>query len=305
MDIELARTFLAITEAGTFIRAAERLNVTQSTVSMRVKELETVLGRRLFTRSKAGATPTAAGWHFHPHAVTLVRVWQQARQEVGLPPDFRALLTVGAQFSLWDRLLLQWMGWLRSEVPDVALRAEVGQPDGLMRQLVDGILDIGVMYEPQARPGLRMEKLLDDELVLVSTRPGSVEMRSAHYVYVDWGPEFRVSHGIAFPDLDTPAFRVGLGTLALGHILEFGGAGYFPVRMTKPFIDEGRIHVVPDAPLFQRPAYVVFPADHGSEVIGRALDGLFALWERESRDCRLAIKPPGSKRRCAPDRPSG
>ena len=77
------------------------------------------------------------------------------------------------------------------------------------------------------------------------------------------------------------------------------------MRMTKPFIDEGRVHVVEDAPLFQRPAYVVFPADHGSEVIDRALDGLFALWERESGDCRLVIEPPGQERRGAPDRPSG
>jgi LysR family transcriptional regulator, flagellar master operon regulator len=37
MDIELARTFLAIVEAGSFVRAAERLNVTQTTVSARVR----------------------------------------------------------------------------------------------------------------------------------------------------------------------------------------------------------------------------------------------------------------------------
>ena len=55
-------------------------------------------------------------------------------------------------------------------MPDVALRAEFGLPDRLMRQMVEGILDIGVMYTPQLRPGLEVELLMEDELILVSTQ---------------------------------------------------------------------------------------------------------------------------------------
>ena len=44
MDIELARTFLEIVETGNFIGASKRLNVTQSTISMRIKSLEETLG---------------------------------------------------------------------------------------------------------------------------------------------------------------------------------------------------------------------------------------------------------------------
>ena len=54
MDIELARTFLAIVETGSFARAADRLNVTQTAVSARIKSLEEQLGRPLFIRNKAG-----------------------------------------------------------------------------------------------------------------------------------------------------------------------------------------------------------------------------------------------------------
>ncbi|MCE3246713.1 MAG: LysR family transcriptional regulator, partial [Geminicoccaceae bacterium] len=48
MDIELARTFLTIVETGSFVRAAERLNVTQTTVSARVRSLEEQLRRPVF-----------------------------------------------------------------------------------------------------------------------------------------------------------------------------------------------------------------------------------------------------------------
>ena len=61
MNVELARTFLEIVAMGNFASAAERLHVTQSTVSMRIRSLEDQLGRTLFTRTKAGASLTSAG----------------------------------------------------------------------------------------------------------------------------------------------------------------------------------------------------------------------------------------------------
>ena len=45
MDINLARTFLMVAETGSFIDAARKMNVTQSTVSARIKSLEDLLGR--------------------------------------------------------------------------------------------------------------------------------------------------------------------------------------------------------------------------------------------------------------------
>ena len=58
MDIELARTFLEIVSTGSFVRASERLNVGQTTVSARIRLLEQQLGRPLFVRNKGGATLT-------------------------------------------------------------------------------------------------------------------------------------------------------------------------------------------------------------------------------------------------------
>ena len=58
MDIDQARTFLAIAAHGSFLGAAKRLYVTQSTVSARVQTLETELKARLFVRNRSGATLT-------------------------------------------------------------------------------------------------------------------------------------------------------------------------------------------------------------------------------------------------------
>ncbi len=289
MNIDLARTFLEIVETRNFNKAAERLGVTQSTISMRVKALEDELGRPLFSRGKTGAELTAAGHQFRRYAANLVQVWQQARQELALPPGFRAVLSVGGQFSLWDRLLLKWIPWMRKACPDVAIRAEVGQSDGLMRQLAEGLIDIGVMYSPQSRPGVVIEQLFEERMVLVSTGPHARGEPGAApapgYVFVDWGPEFRAAHGRAFPDLQTPAISVGLGALGLQHILADGGSGYFPMRVIRPHLGDGRLHLVEGAPEFFRPAYLVHASrEEPPEWLRTALQGMRWVASSETED---------------------
>lgn len=285
MNIDLARTFLEIAETGNFNKAAERLNVTQSTVSMRIRALEEELGRPLFVRSKAGTELTTAGAQFRRYASTLVRIWEQARQELALPPGFRSVLTVGGQFSLWDRMLLRWIPWMRAAMPDIALRVEVGLSEGLMRLLSEGLIDIGVMYSPQSRPGLTTEKLLEERLVLVSTTPRIMGQWDDSYVFVDWGPEYRAAHSQAFPDLSTPAISVSLGALGLQHILANGGFGYFPMRVVRPFLNDGRLYAVAEAPEFRRPAHMVYPAaDEQSDWLRTAVRGLRYVASLETED---------------------
>jgi len=283
MDIEQARTFLEIAETGTFVKAAERLNITQSTASMRIKALEESLGRPLFMRSKAGAQLTAAGQQFRRYASTLVRAWQQARQDVALPPGFQAILGIGGQYSLWDRLLIKWVPWIRNAMPDVAVRAEVGTPETLIRQLGEGLLDIAVMYAPQSRTGFVIEQLFVDRIVMVSTEKDEPPTITNRYVYVDWGPAFHTGHAQAFPDLATPAVSVSVGLLGLSYLLESGGTGYFPIRVARPYLDEGRLHLVKDAPDFQRPAYAVYPQHSAQErVLETAFRGLRGLAATEA-----------------------
>jgi DNA-binding transcriptional LysR family regulator len=70
LDAELAQTFLIVVAAGNFICVAERLHVTQFTVSASIHSLGEQLGRALFTRNKAGTTFTPAGQQFQKHAST-------------------------------------------------------------------------------------------------------------------------------------------------------------------------------------------------------------------------------------------
>ena len=283
MDIEQVRTFLEIAETGTFVKAAERLHITQSTASMRIKALEESLGRPLFQRSKAGAQLTAAGQQFRRYATTLVRAWQQARQDVALPPGFQAVLGIGGQYSLWDRLLIRWLPWIRKAVPDVAVRGEVGTPETLIRQLGEGLLDIAAMYAPQSRTGFVIEPLFNDRLVMVSSEKGESAAIGRRYLFVDWGPAFLAGHSRAFPDFATPAVSLSIGALGLAYVLENGGTAYFPIRMVRPHLEGGRLHLVVSAPEFRRPAYAVYPQASAQEPLFQlVLGGLRDLAKKEA-----------------------
>lgn len=278
MDTELARTFLTVVAAGNFVKAAERLFVTQSTVSARIQSLEQQLGRRLFVRNKAGTTLTAAGRQFQKHAVTLMRTVEQARQDLGVTRGFRASLTIGGRFGIWEDLLLQWLPLMRANAPDIALRAEIGFEDELMLGLVDGRIDIAVMYTPQSRPGLRVEPLLEEELILVQTETteAGLPMNPA-YVYIDWGQEFRARHAASFPDFTGPGLSVNVGWLGLKHILAHGGSGYFPRRLVEKHLATGALAEASDAPQFRLPAYIVYPGDHDAELFEAPLAQLREL----------------------------
>jgi len=274
MKLENIRTFLEIAACGSFNLAAETLNVTQSTVSARVKSMEQQLGRPLFTRGHSGAELTSAGLRFRRYAEGIDRMWQQSQQEVTLPEGYRTVLALGAQVSLWEQLILDWMPRMRHQAPTVALQVQADYSHSQMRQLSDGLLDIGVMYQPRHASGLVIEGLFEETLVMAATDSRDVSMNWVEdYVFVDWGESFRTQHSEAFPDLRTTAVSVGLGALGLQYILQNGGSGYFPLRMVEPLIEAGQLHLVHGAPTARRPAYVVYTANpKDQEVLILALD---------------------------------
>lgn len=273
MDTELARTFLEIVSSGSFVRAAERLHVGQTTVSARIRTLEQQLGRPLFVRNKGGASLTPAGEQFLRYAPTFVQLWQRARHQVAVPPGHRALLAIGSEVSLWQPLLLDWVIWMRRSLRDIALRVHVDVPHDLINQVASGLIDIAIMYAPQQRPGLTIDLLMEEELVLVTTDPDVPPTEDPNYVQVDWGPDFGLHHGISFPE-SSSSLSASLGPLALSYILAAGGSGYFRMHAVQPYLDSGQLHVMPDAPRFSYPVYAVYSANAEDAALGPALAAL-------------------------------
>lgn len=274
MDIEGARTFLEVVKTGSFVNAAANLNLTQTAVSARIRVLEDQLDRALFVRNKAGARMTPAGEQFLRFATTLVQVWQRARRQVALPPGRETVVTLGAELSLWSPLLRHWLLWMRRECPDVAVQTLIEPPDRLMEQVQDGSLDAAVLYHAPRRPGVVAELLFEEKLVLVRTTPLRQTLEPSDYVGVDWGNDFAASYEAAFPERPNPVVSISYGPLALDHILAAGGCCYLRMGVVRPYLEEGRLALVPDSPEFSYSAYVVHSAKADESVMSRIRAGL-------------------------------
>jgi len=276
MDIDQIRTFLSVAANGSFLEAANRLYVTQSTVSTRIQRLEAYLGVALFVRNRSGAALTLPGRRFLRHAKSLLVTLEQARHDIGLPSRYRASITIGARIALWEGLLPEWIGYIRQQVPDISIRSDIGFEEDLMRSLIEGSMDIGMMYTPQHSPGLQVEHLFDETLVLLATDPGK-SWPNDDYVYVDWGPGFYAQHINSYPHLERPAQVVNIGWLAVQLILSNGGSGFLPVRIAEPLVKAQKLFPVPDSPQFKLPAYMVSPRDSDSFILQQVLDNLRTL----------------------------
>lgn len=267
MDIDLARTFLEIIRSGSFIATAERLHITQTAVTARIQNLENQLSCRLFVRNRAGARLTADGERFAAYARQLVQTWEAARRDLPLPRGYGELLTLGAEVSLCNPLMLAWVQRLRQTLPQHAVRSEIGSGRELQKQLDLGVLDAALVYQPEYLPGLQFEQLLEEKLVQVvhSREP-------APYIYCDWGPAFRKQHDAALPEHARAALSFSLGPLALQYMLQCGGRGYFRTRVVQRYLEEGVLKRVEKAPEFTYPVYLVHARSANSPALLKAIE---------------------------------
>ena len=170
MNIAAIQTFLAIVETGSLVRASERLNVTQSTVTARLKALEDALGQTLINRSKSGATCTSAGLRLQRYAQTISGMWRQARLEVSSPTGRRVFRNCAVHTDLWD-------GWgeklfaALDEHEGISVSLFCGGESDLSNWLDSGLADVALGYVPITRVGVLNEAVGEDRLILVSTNP--------------------------------------------------------------------------------------------------------------------------------------
>lgn len=261
MDIELARTFLEIMHTGSFVQAAERLHVTQTTVTARVRTLEEALDSQLFVRSRSGARLTADGERFVAYASTLVQTWHRAQVELSLPLGHKLRLSVGAETSLSNPLLLQWLLWMQKNHPDIAIRTEVGDPEYLLSQVGKGALDAVLVHRPSYYAGLNIEQLLEEKLVMVRS-PEKPEP----FLFIHWGQEFVDQYDASLPQPRQAALSFNLGPLALQYLLRAGGSGYFRTRVVERYLVDGTLEKVPEAPEFTHPVFLVYQAGPAAEL---------------------------------------
>src|SRR6266581_3652444 len=147
MEFELLRSFVAVAECGGFHRAAERLNLTQSTVSQQIKRLELETKRPLFRRTTRTVALTDDGEMLLGDARRLLQLEEAARRRLTSPP-LSGTVRLGVVEEVAGGSLPSALGRFASSHPNVKLEVQIGVSSPLIEQLDAGRLDVVFAKRP-------------------------------------------------------------------------------------------------------------------------------------------------------------
>ncbi len=248
MQIELIETFLDLMETRSFNRTAERLNVTQSTISHRVKTLESQFDRKLFTRNKGGTAPTASGLRFLDHAKALQRQWHEATRAVESAGTYERSMRLGIQHDVSEIFAGAWLSAVRAELPATSIYMEADYSIQMNRDLAAGDLDLAILYTPHYLPDLHYERIGELPYHMVSTTAHAVADIEPHsYIQAVYSPAFDRAHRLALPHLSAAPLASGQNTAIAALLAKLGGAAYVAAHTARHLIESGAAHAVGDA----------------------------------------------------------
>lgn len=168
MELRHLRYFTALAETLSFTRAAERMHVTQSTLSHQIRQLEDEVGQALFDRIGKKVVTTEAGELFLGFA-------SRALKEVDLglamlkpgAGGLTGLVRIGATHTFNIGLIPECVAQFLARHPTVQVRVEELPAEQIGAKLHAGELDIGIAYRPNGPTDLWFEPLYNEEMVLV------------------------------------------------------------------------------------------------------------------------------------------
>jgi LysR family cyn operon transcriptional activator len=173
IELRHLRAFLTVAETRNFTRAAERLGVSQPSISIQIRELETALGTQLFHRLGQGIVLSPAGRAFHPRAALVLGKLSDAYQAVQQSEDLVAghlsLATIPLLNVPWVPKVL---GRIAREHPGLAVTVIEKSSDDVEVTVESGVSDLGLGILSRASPNLVYELLREDELVLLQGPDG-------------------------------------------------------------------------------------------------------------------------------------
>jgi DNA-binding transcriptional LysR family regulator len=153
------RYFLAVTQAGSFRRAADSLHVSASAIHRQVSMLEEELGLPLFERSRGRnqLKVTSAGAILLGHARTANGAFEQARSEIEALKGLRiGTVSLGAPEMFVYDFLPDFLVRFRKAHPGISFRVSIGTPKELTKQLMADDLELAIIYHPPARASIHV-----------------------------------------------------------------------------------------------------------------------------------------------------
>lgn len=160
IETRLLQYFLAVAEEQSITRAAEYLHITQPTLSKQMMELEDALGKQLLVRGKKKVTLTEEGAYLRSRAQEIISLMETTEASFRQNEE---IITGDVFIGCWEHRstfpIMQMIRQIQAEYPDIKFHFFSSNADAIMERLDKGLLDVGILLEPEISPRYDYQKL--------------------------------------------------------------------------------------------------------------------------------------------------
>ena len=167
MDTSTIRTFIALAQIKNFTKTAEQLFIAQSTVTNRIHDLETELGKPLFIRNHKQIELTPAGQKFMEYAQRFIALESSALQDLHGSSSYSRKIRIGTTNTIYECHLQKRLRTYLSGQAPVPLQVTISHTAGMLKDLQQGMLDAVFSFAPLYKEGYVCNKYRTDEMILV------------------------------------------------------------------------------------------------------------------------------------------
>ncbi|MCA0930148.1 LysR family transcriptional regulator [Ruegeria profundi] len=224
MQLKAIETFLCVADTGGFHAAARKMNVTQTAVSARIRQIEEETGKPLFTRGAGGTNLTEFGRQFRPYAEQMVSLWSFAARDLPAQTQNRVALRLGAQLSIWDPLLVDLAVQFEHKLGQLLLTLNFDHDLNMIDAVATHVLDAALTHEQPNDSRIESHELNPERLLLVKTPATDDPV----FVNLELGEVYQDHVRTAARQAAGQTVFLGNCLMALRYVLRRGGTGYFP-----------------------------------------------------------------------------
>jgi LysR family transcriptional repressor of citA len=267
---ESLKTFITLARCSSFTKTAQELLVVQSTVSSRIKELESEIGQKLFARDKNNVTLTAVGKVFLDTAMKIVEMEESAIANINMSVKYTDHLKIACAHTLFDCYVLSDSLKFMKENPDISLKLNIAHSSEIIADLGAYNLDAAYTYYPFHHSKYICKTFVTDQFALVTNSANRKylhgitknELLGVPIIFYDLISEN------GFEELIPKQRIYPLDVNIVSRIIPFlkGGNWYcfLPVGLVKKDIEEGSLIEIPlkDVRLHKQRSYVIYKRYH-------------------------------------------
>ena len=251
MNIDFLETFLAIAETHSFSRASQKLHISQTTATARIKILERELNCRLFDHNAQNIKLTYAGIRLKKHAKEIVDIYHKGVFEIRNFNRFDQLITICASESIWQYYLLPAIIPHIFSISATSYQFMVRESPDTIAGVINGDIDIGITLVKNYHSEIECIPFFQEKFYLVCYPDLDIKdpfitpenIMNYPFIYTKWCDTFNEWYSKYYPH----SYFLHLNQLSHLYYMLLNGYGmcFMPYRAAHKYLESGQLVSIP------------------------------------------------------------